>query len=485
MINYIMRLLRLTTENENCFFENTFNSDLSIKPYSKVALSSFTTQLDNLNMVIDAQNNEISYTVDGDANAKNLTLPNGVYTSSNVDNFWIETTRIFNSSMEYKTNQINRQWRCSINGGRSTFENRAGTVVKPLSVVPTYIYTTRNLISGGRGGGKMKRGGGPENGAYLYIKSPNNKGSSSLRATIFADDEDDFTNSGFVLGYTASNPVVNTDVINPNVYLYGIRYIDMNQPYSFILNGVENPTAPIEQVMPLIGDVLELEISEGAVSFNIYRDGGDVEDYFTIKRAIYDHQSDLFPLLLFVGGNTNIFNIQFTSDPFYNIVNRASSGSNVNDNNLAILPIVGVQPPTRCFLQFNSPDLATILGFKKSRYPDAGFENEANPAFIAENLFLLRDFSESYIVELLNIKLNSMDGLTNGSRSILYVIPQLSAIKEHVVYQVPQLIFLDINNNFEMNLREIKARVLTDTLNQFRCYGLSELVLIIKEKDEM
>jgi hypothetical protein len=78
-----------------------------------------------------------------------------------------------------------------------------------------------------------------------------------------------------------------------------------------------------------------------------------------------------------------------------------------------------------------------------------------------------------------------MDSLTQGQRSILYLIPQLSQIKEHVVFQVPQLIFLNINNRDDLSLREIRARVLKNNLTQFTCYGLSELVLIIKEKDEL
>ena len=480
-----MRLIRLTTENENCFFESIFNSDLTIKPYSKVALSSFTTQLDNLNMVIDSQNNEISYSVDGDTNAKTLTLPNGVYTSSDVDDFWLETTRLFNASMEYKKNQINRQWRCSILGGRAAFELKSGTVVAPLTIVPTNLYSTKNLISGGAGGGKMKRAtAGIGNDAFLYIKSPNNKGASSLRSTIF-DDNILGTQSGFVLGYTGSNPSVTTTVINPTSYLYGIRYVDLNQPYKFIVNGVENPTTPTESVMPLEGDVLEVAIFRGQISFFIYRDGGNFEDYFIIKDGIpYDHQTDLYPLLLFVGSDTIMYNTQFTSDPYYNITNT-TTGPDIVDNNQAILPLPNKQAATKCFLQFNSPDLATVLGFKKSRYPDAGFESKAEPTFLAELPFSLRDFSESYVVELLNIKLDSMDSLTQGQRSILYLIPQLSQIKEHVVFQVPQLIFLNINNRDELSLREIRARVLKNNLTQFTCYGLSELVLIIKEKDEL
>lgn len=477
-----MRLIRLTTENNNCFFESVFNSDLTIKPFSKVALASFTTQLDNLSMIIDSQNNEISYSVDGASNVKTLTLPNGTYTSSTVQDFWIETTKIFNQSMEYDTNQINRQWGCGIVNGRADFKCLTGERVAPKTVTSSGLYVTRNLIrpSGAGDDGRMQRNQDLApigNDAFLYIKSPNNKGCSSLTATLLGDTGT--TASGFVLGYTAQNPNVQATVINPTSYLYGIRYVDTAQPYKFIVNGVET----VSVYSPFIGDTLELTAYGGTLYFLRYRNTGNTPPD-VIHTVDYNHQTDLFPLCLFVGRNTKISNIVFTSDPFYNIVNTFG-GDIVLHANPNILPIPTGKTPTQCFIQFNSPDLASILGYNKSRYPDAGFSLFAEPDFIADKAFSLRDFSESYIVELNNIKLNSMDSLSNGERSILYVIPQLSQIKEHVVFEAPQLIFLNINNTYDLNLREIKARVLKDDLSQFRCYGLSTIVLIIKDKDEI
>jgi len=477
-----MRLVRLTTENNNCFFESIFNSDLVIKPFSKVALASFTTQLDNLSMVIDSQNNEISYSVDGLSNVKTLTLPNGTYTSSTIQDFWIEVTKIFNQSMQYVQNQINRQWGCGIVNGRADFKCLYGTRVAPKTVASSGLYVTRNLIrpSGAGDDGRMQRNqtlAPIGNDAFLYIKSPNNKGVSSLTATLLGDTGT--TASGFVLGYTAQNPNVQTTVINPTDILYGIRYVDTAQPYKYIVNGIDVPST----FYPVIGDTLELTAYGGILYFNIYRPSILIP-VFSIHTINYNHQTDLFPLCLFVGKNTKISNIVFTSDPFYNIVNTFG-GDIVLHANPNILPIPTGKTTTQCFIQFNSPDLATILGYKKSRYPDSGFETMAEPDFIGDKAFTLRDYSESYIVELLNIKLNSMDALSNGERSILYVIPQLSQIKEHVVFEAPQLIFLNINNTYELNLREIKARVLKDDLSQFRCYGLSTIVMIIKDTDEV
>jgi hypothetical protein len=185
---------------------------------------------------------------------------------------------------------------------------------------------------------------------------------------------------------------------------------------------------------------------------------------------------------MYLGSATVLSNIQFTTDPFYDKISYPSPDLEAGNPNVVVPATVGTQ--TNCFLQFNNPDLATLLGFRNSRYPTNGFRFIANPKFLAENAFELRDISEAYIVELLNIKLDSMDSKSKSPKSFLYVIPQLSAIKEHVIFQAPQLIFLNINNTYEINLREVKARVIKQDLTRITCFGMSELVVIIKDKDE-
>jgi hypothetical protein len=472
-----MRLIRLTTEDNRCVFDSVFNSDLVIKPYSKIALSSFTTQLNNLNMVIDSQNNEIQYSVEGQTYEQTLTLPNGVYTSSTIGNFWIETTRLFNKSMKDRRSQINRQWFCGIDGGRAVFQCKYGSRVFVSSYISSSLYVSRGMAPGGSGQGIVKKGNAGSNNAFIYIKSPNNKGCSSLRSALYADSGSG-VQSGYVMGYTAENPSASTTVINPIDYLYAIRYKDLLQPYGIIINGVESVTT----IMPLIGDTFDITCYGGEIRLYIYRATGNTVQL--LHDDPYDHETNLFPLMLFVGTTTIINGIQFTSDPYYNQTNTQSGDEITHTNNL-LTPIPTTNEKTNCYLQFINPDLGILLGFNKTRYPPSGFNNVAEPIFLGEKPFSLRDYSESYIVELLNIKLDSMDSQSKGPKNFLYVIPQLSAIREHVVYQVPQLIFLNLNNATDINLRELRARILKDDLSSITCYGISELVIILKEKDEI
>jgi hypothetical protein len=475
-----MRLIRLTTESEECVFENSqFNSDLIIKPYSQIALSSFTTQLDNLNLTIDSQNNEISFTVNGDANFKRLTLPNGVYTSATVNDFWVTTTQLFNKSMLFAQRELNRQWYCGIRGGRAVFEATYGSLVFPKNALIGPLYSSVGLTNTNLVSGAFKRTTvGTGNDSYLYIKSPVNKGSGFLRARLF-NDEVAGTASGFILGYSASNPPVSTNPVpfDPTTIIYGVKYTKLGDNYFIIKDGVATDSG----INAVVNDTIEIQTVGGVVNFYVYR-GSEPFNIEVLGDSTYNHMDDIFPITMFIGSDTQLSNINFTTDPYYDRINYPSG--EIEANNPGIIIIAANGYTTNCYLQFDNPDLATLLGFRQSRYPSAGFINTANPMFLANEPFTLRDFSESYIVELLNIKLNSMDSMSGGLRSFLYVIPQLSAIKEHVVYQVPQLIFLDINNTYEINLREVKARVLKDNLSKITCYGLSELVMIIREKGE-
>ena len=80
-----MRLIRLATDESTGFFDNSFNEDIIIKPNSKISLSNLTAELPTNSLVIDADNDTISYQLQN-ANAgnnsggqKTVNLINGKY----------------------------------------------------------------------------------------------------------------------------------------------------------------------------------------------------------------------------------------------------------------------------------------------------------------------------------------------------------------------------------------------------------------------
>ena len=76
-----MKLLRITTNNQECNFDNILNTDLIVNPNSKIALSnaSFTVQYPTVE--INKDNDTISYNITATepANKKTCILTHGDY----------------------------------------------------------------------------------------------------------------------------------------------------------------------------------------------------------------------------------------------------------------------------------------------------------------------------------------------------------------------------------------------------------------------
>ncbi len=73
--------------------------------------------------------------------------------------------------------------------------------------------------------------------------------------------------------------------------------------------------------------------------------------------------------------------------------------------------------------------------------------------------------SDSYLIELLNLPLDSYDSLTNGRKNILASIPISERILTNtgiIQYEPNTLFFIDLKNDFPLTLRNIRARIVTD-----------------------
>lgn len=473
-----MRLIRLTSKQLQGLFDCNFNSDIIIQPGSKIALHSFTSQFNRLEITINAQNDTIQYSVDGAGNSKSLSLPHGTWNNSNIEQLFSIITRDLNSAMNYTKNQLGRQWFAGMLEGRVMFQCMAGTIILPyVANVQQFVKRVNVAQNTEYGVGAYQRNGGTSSrqDAFMYFTATQCKGSGSFRAKYFNDIEP--TNSGFQLAYSLEPPSATTTLISPADISYGIRLVDPTQPYKITVNGLETVTA----VLPIIGDTLAIDTYEGKLYLRVYRLAGNGVE--TLHIANYDHTTNYFPIGVFVG-DTVMSNIRFTTDYFYNNDNPVSPVDNTLEanNNLPTLTRI---PPTLNFLQFNDVNLSLEFGYKQPRYPSSGFSPpEINAIYLAENGFQLRDFSESYIIEMLNLNIDSYDALTSQRRNFLAVIPQLSTVREQVVYVAPNLVFLDLNNSSPILMRQFKSRILREDLVPIDTFGLSTLTILIKGPNE-
>jgi hypothetical protein len=182
-------------------------------------------------------------------------------------------------------------------------------------------------------------------------------------------------------------------------------------------------------------------------------------------------------ITIFSATNTACQNIECYLDPFLNNVPVTETVDDVQE--LTDRPPKQTRAKSTHILNFITPSLPEFLGYSEILYRSV--ENK-NVRYLAENIFDLVDISDSFVIEMLSMELNSYDSQTEGRRSILAVVPKSEEDTEGaIVYQVPYPTFIDINNNSEISLRNIRCRILKSDLTKIVVSGFSIITLLLDE----
>jgi hypothetical protein len=139
---------------------------------------------------------------------------------------------------------------------------------------------------------------------------------------------------------------------------------------------------------------------------------------------------------------------------------------------------------------FDSETLANFFGFNNQQLNEAqrlgGARN--NPAdvitFIGDKSIKLILQTNTYLVELLNVPLNSYHSARQGRANILSPIPITEGNTNddgRVQYEPNNLLYLNVNNENPLSLRNMRARVIADDFSEILIEGNAELNILIKE----
>ena len=500
-----MKLLRLTTENENCVFDSVFNEDVIVKPFSKVCLQAFTTQLNKSTLEINNQNNEIQFTLDGAQSGDNnwfiINLNNAIYDSSNVEVLLQDITDKLNSAMNGATPAtLGKQWRAVMSGNRILIQCVRGECLtfNNTTIVSKYIRSQNSTLQSLPGENYFMRTGGvdQDNDSFFYSLQPTNKGASSIRCQLRENPDPD--NTGFVLGYVNENVGTKEDINTADIS-YGIKLVydaavlPDHLRYEVIYAGAVIPNDqmlnhPIPQIVDVAdygNDVLVIDITNNKhVKYSIYRPNED--DYIPLYEPVdYAAADNLFAVGVLIG-DTQVFNFENTTDPYYVEPEKYIHYKKSNKTPKYAIDIPAGQYCSKTYFSISSSELATFLGYKQNTFPLQNnlpaitYKIQDNVTITADYPFFLKFNSDSYIVELLDNNINSIDSMTNQRRNILAVIPQQGSIMERVSHNAPVLIWIDLNNKESINMRHIRARVVTEDLEPIFVYGLSQLVILIE-----
>jgi hypothetical protein len=473
----MVKMIRMTTQDPNGFYNNEFHSDIVIEPNSRIALHSMTAEINTESITISAGvNDNIQFKMtDSDAVFRSLHITPGTYNSSNYTTLFSDITTKMNKLMFFNNNEIGRQWRAGVNTDKKVvFENVLGEYIKPPVSTETnnkvaYVKAETATQTGNNRVSRRLTGqgtvGNPD--SFLYIKAPQCKGSAQLRAKIINTTNNNTEN--VILGYTTTPPDTTTTSIDLSTIKYGIKCNSSTNTYSYYLNGVLNLSTRVQQT----NDVISIDTYQNSLFLTVYKDDGNIIESIPLQSFPYNHTDNLFPVIIFLGANTNgISNIQFSSDPFYTTFNEIVEPIEL----IGFVPVSSSNPTIKT-LQFMDTDLASFFGYKQTFYQST---RGVSYAFVAENFFQPADFSDSFILELLNLNVDSYDGLSKERRNFLHCIVQADIIRNRLTYTAPFLLWLDIKNSNKLALRNIKMRLLKEDGSPVNLMGISQVTIVIE-----
>ncbi len=427
-----MKLVRvLSKENQaTASFSNLFTDQITIPPYSQVALINASLSLTTITVNVNSGNNTFTFKNSDRGTQYTAALRLGDYSSTA---FLTELNRAINSQIPF-TNQGNRNYQWTATTAGNNVLSLAWANSKSDSLQQTEfndgvsVNTSFNTVNSGIVGVEAL---GAEGRSFWYANSdiPFTFGSGQLSAKINCI-------GGFGLMKASNLP---TDTMDDTHVVFGI-FCNANETYDVVINGVRTTTSETSTstLIPAI------QLSEGKVSF--------IEDTATGTLLVDDvnFTYDGVTLLPFAqvqgkyASGLSILNMKWNRDPSVSLGNIGSQTSK---------PSLTFTSGSRVLLGFTT-DSVTLPS------PVSSF------TFVGNNAIIDSTPPVSLSVELPQLgSMESYDGKTERRAQLVSVIPSLVKTNQDMSYNAPYPIFVDINNAYDIVLSSLEVRVLDSATN--------------------
>jgi hypothetical protein len=512
-----MRLLRTTTDDSNAVFTGFLNTDLVIPPYSQIALGQLSTTVDLDTIVIDNNNNKIEFKLLDSGAMRTIHITNGVYDSTNAQTLLNDIIPKINRAIgifDPVTNQIkngsNIGKQCRVvkqSDGKISFDFFQ-------SKSQSYWQDLQNNAYINSGNPQVLLSG-TGNESTTVITSSNNQlfdnsylhssfhsfpicnGVGVHRVRVITVGGNPTNNGGYTIGLTKTDPnsfmrgsgarqLQETDID------YGIRldapFADGNAgAYAAIVDGrLETPSTIIckNSGRTAQKDVVSLEVCEGKIRLVVYQEDAANPNGAPVVQVLntIDHDgSKLYATITLHGNNTmlSLGTLKYTPDPF---LSEQKIDLGVDDSELgAATPGGQTTRPTNNTLRILDSGLANWLGYDNTEMiVNSGY---ANVSIVGDKIFKAMVDNDCYLVELLNLQLESYDTFQEQRKNILALVPYDDSNASKVVYDPNNLVFLDLNNKEQINLTTLKMRLVRSDYTDVQVIGLSSAVIFFRNAE--
>lgn len=511
-----MRLFRLTSRNADTpFFDATFNDQIEIPPFSQVALQSASVKIIPNELIITEANNNVEFQIRDDIK-RNFTLSSNQVYNTNFAKLYVDLAekingacaRNFTGPTADPTNKIlGIEWNVAQNNNNNTVigykigrasSHKDDWQTNELVVGGSTTQTT--MINGVDGGASSAT-----NVSNCLIKRSIARGNGYFRARINGIADNGSGNpldNGMIIGLTRNLDADQTNIQNTDITIGLHASIDANgDPKFYTING--GVFTEVVGTIPIFSadgssnannSVMEATINGSNLEINVYNNNASSPT--TLLTIPYTGLERLAPLVIFRGGNTGLAlnnkldNIRLTPSP-YDLETTLKEESGELEGLGAPPKGNGGTGTDKNQLNFGSFTVARFLGYNNQQIPLNDFIIGKTADFVAENQMTDPQNADSMIVQLLNLSVESFDSFSDTTfasggqrRNILAVIPATNSTGS-IAYEPNERFFLDLNNSTPITLRNIKARIVRNDYSEIPALGLSSMVLLIREKNNM
>ena len=486
------KLLRLHTTDFNSIFDCVFNEEIKINPYSEIALHSASFPIANRFLVVDSTNDEITFQVQNGA-SHTIPITHDTYTKFNATNLLEAITNSMNQDLDITTSKehgteisihLNNDTRVSIEFG---YENQL--VVSSTARDSASYFNSPKVSIPSRGNTIIVPTAGDEsdnnNTNYIIGEVPFTRGCGNFK----------FDLSHYTTGGTATKAIT-----------FGLIPVEVYDKYKTgtpTIADVANSEWKYAHTIPAHGQPgaitqgsqVAMNLSKGKISFNEYKTDNSINNLAEFEFDYTDlGNKNYYPAIILhkSTGFLKIKNLKYSASPFTVTDPTRNLEVHLDDDLGTSLPAPFGKRATIYNFTFGSISLRDYLGFTESNLNPLGVASQ-DRRYQAEHHFTNVTSSDNYIIEMLNIKLDSYDSFTpnnvgGGRKNILAPIPISEQIIDNqtglVQYEPANFNFISMNNEYALNLRNIRMRIIDFQHAPVLNSGFASVNIIIRDSRE-
>jgi len=492
-----MKLIRISTENDNGIFETQFNQSIDVEPFSKIALSSISANLKPLFITLTNTTIKFTFLIDGYINYKfSILLKDGTYDRNNIGVLLTEITDKMNAKMAYvedidpshmdNTTLYGVEFRAYIDDKKINFEVGKG-----------WTQTTINKLNRWNADDVSKIGNDVAGSSHQLC---------GLKGTVINTSYPGYTNC-FTSMYPLSKGMGYVSVQYRKFNIDTTHNSTFNEQ-GWLLALTEEETSPSSMTVDKIvfGVGLSSKTGLGANEVVVYRqEKGVMTD--TTERIVGNlPERDGETLFLLKSGNSVVIMIERADGTRYELHTYAHTSSKPlypvmiyhgnNYNTLTYIPRASFSPyelvsqpsiPLTPFMtqsyEFETELPTELADFFNYDTPNLSSpERIYNANLIAPEMFIPALLERNFLLELITFNVESYDSTQKQRRNIISNI--ISANENDVVSNETNIIFIDLNNKDKLDMRNLTMRLVDEYYNPVNITGTATAVLLIANKDE-